>query len=169
MDVVLIRMTYAQQLWNEETVHAPQIAATPTPTPAPISAPASTSSPSFVPTTPEDKVDAFQKIIHVFDKNREPLIADYLRHNIGLVDMASGVITVTVLTPAAENMHTRIQKLLLELTGERWRIDTVNAPQALSIAALEKQKKETQREQILNRPDVQKITALFPNAHINVD
>jgi DNA polymerase-3 subunit gamma/tau len=146
MDVILIRLTHVQEIMQKEPLKE---------------------------LTGEKKSDHlgvsnFLEMVRLFESKKDLLIADYFRHNVSVQSFKPGHISLSVLRPGEDNLHSKIAKLLNAYTGESWIIDTVREGSGVSLAAQEEKDVAEKIETIVETNNLQKITELFPGAKITI-
>ncbi len=146
MEVILIRLIHVQELLQKEPFEEKKIIAE----------------------SPEN-VANFLEVVQLFESKKEFLIADYLRHNVSVYSFEPGHISLSVLTPGEEGVHSRIAKLLNGFTGRSWIVDTAVETSGISLAVQEEKAEVAKIEAIVETNNLQKITELFPGAKITVN
>ena len=163
LEVILIRAMHIQGVLEAsppERQAAPSVSSKPSSAPEPVAI-APQQPPAWTPKT-------FEDVVHLFEKKREPIIADYLLNNVGVVHCEPGLLKLHLVRPAAENFQSKISKLLTEYTHAPWMVEyvTEKGEEPLSIQRL--QAKEEREKKLLETPDAKKITELFPGAQVIV-
>lgn len=163
LEVILIRAMHVKAITSgEEVSQKPEVSITARQAPqASVNHVSPMPAPSSLPKT-------FDEVVGLFEKKREPIIADYLIHDVSLVDFKEGSLKLNVLKKNPENLHPRIAKLLSDYTSSLWTVETV-AEKGEDPLGVQRQQAETSRkEKVLATDEVKKLVELFPGAQVTV-
>ncbi len=113
-------------------------------------------------------VQSFEEVVALFKKKKEPILASYLKHDVGLIRFAPGYIELNATKKDSHGLRGQISSLLKEYTQTPWEVVFSSQSGALSIADQKEQQDKEKREKALESDAAQAATKLFPGAKITV-
>ena len=108
---------------------------------------------------------SFEKMVELFDKNREPLLAQILHDQAREVRYAAPVIELNFPRGPADFAQ-RVMRCLQLWTGERWTVSLTDAPGQPTLLEADQATREVERQAVLVDPAVKKLMAAFPDAEL---
>lgn len=155
LEVILIRAMHVQGFGHASTQ-----------THSTSASPSSTAQPKVQ--TPY-QVASFPEVVALFQKKKEPLIGDYLTHNVGLISFSEGRIELSELKPMPSVQREKIAQLLKGYTGKSWDIVFLQQAGADSLAAQKEKEAQEHTDRLLRGKEAEAIQELFPGAKVNVN
>ena len=115
------------------------------------------------------QVTSFAEVVALFQKKKEPLIGDYLTHNVGLISFSEGRIELSELKPMPSVQREKISYLLKGYTGKAWDIVFSQKSGADSLAAQKEKEAQEHTDRLLSSKEAEAIKELFPGAKVKVN
>lgn len=138
---------------------------------APVLAPVMTAEPLPAVTTAETekknpRPESLKALIALANAQRDIHLKFLLKENIRLIALDGNTLTFEPTADAPHTLPQQLGKALLELTGERWILKTVDSGGGATVAEEEKSKREALLSDAENDPDVIAIQDIFPGAKV---
>ncbi|MEI8320466.1 MAG: DNA polymerase III subunit gamma/tau [Alphaproteobacteria bacterium] len=155
MDIVLIRVAYVQEMVAE----AENIKSEPVVKAATVGAAA-----------PKTKTDlkSFEEVVSWCEAQKEPLMAAYLKEHVSLIEFKPSFMKLSLLKAADTNIPLKLKKFLVETTGASWIIETSAVAGQEPLLAQEQKKRQKELEKVMENPDIQAVTEMFPGAKVQI-
>jgi len=143
--------------------------ATPEPAPA-LTSIVTAETPAAAPTAEAEKKtlrpDSLKALIALADTQRDIKLKFLLKENIRLVELDGASLTFEPTEDAPRNLSQQLGKALMELTGERWILKTVQSGGGATLAEDEQSKREALLSDAEHDADVIAIQQVFPGAKV---
>lgn len=132
------------------------------------------SAPAAQPHTPSDAqaleqaIEAFEELVRLCDAHKEGMLAYKLRSDVKVVECDppnARLILVPVQKPD-QALAVSLRTFLQEKADQNWHIEYVTAGGDKTLAQIEAQRVQAQRERALNDPAVKRALDLFPGAQV---
>ena len=153
LEVLIIRAIYIQGIQSQHSstqIEKPQAAQQPT------------FKNKYTPTS-------FAEVVELFKKKKEPLIANYLFHDVGLVRFAEGCLELSEYKKDTQGLRNQIAPLLKKYTQSIWEVIFSTETAEPSLAAQQDEKTKQKKEKALQSDVAQTASTLFPGAKITVN
>ncbi len=158
LDIVFIRLAYAQEIVST-TAETPISVSTENRTASGVEAPVQ---------QPKVMLNSFEEVIQWCEKHKEHLMGAYLKEHVSLVNFKPNAIQFSLLNRTDTQFPLKLRKFLGETTGNPWVIEATEEGGAETVLVQEQKKREKELEKVMENPDIQAITQLFPGAKIQV-
>ncbi|WP_308911331.1 DNA polymerase III subunit gamma/tau [Pseudokordiimonas caeni] len=109
---------------------------------------------------------SFEKMIALFEAQREPVIAVTLKDQVRLVEFAPGKLVLNLGPNVPPNLFSQMKICLKRWTGTDWMISTSNEGGAQTVKEQEQVKAAIMKDEALAEPLIRSFLGLFPDAEL---
>ena len=114
------------------------------------------------------KVESFKDIISLMQKKKEPIIADYLINDVGLISFKPGALELCEVNKEQKDLRAQLPLLLRKFTDQEWEVIFSTATSAPTLKEQQNEIEAARRKEALSTDAAKTVNELFPGAKINV-
>lgn len=107
-----------------------------------------------------------EQLVDYLENNKKMLLAYSLKNDVSISEFRDGYIKMTLDKKADTDFIMALHKMLLEVTGKQWKIDSQHGDLGVTLAAKERAQDEEAKKDIMEYPLVKAIMAEFKGARI---
>ena len=107
-----------------------------------------------------------EQLVDYLENNKKMLLAYSLKNDVSISEFRDGYIKMTLVKKADTDFIMALHKMLLEVTGKQWKIDSQHGDLGVTLAAKERAQDEEAKKDIMEYPLVKAIMAEFKGARI---
>lgn len=116
----------------------------------------------------EQAIEAFEELVRLCDAHKEGMLAYRLRSDVKVVecDPANARLIMVPVKQPDQALLSSLRTFLQEQADQRWHIEYVQSGGDKTLAQMDAERAQAQRERALNDPAVKRALDLFPGAQV---